>query len=228
MKRFLIPVLLCSAAFAQVAEKANERYQTKEGREEVARELENPNRDKTERPRDLVEAMGLKPRMKVADVGTGVGYMLPYLSQAVGPDGEVYGEDIAQDFLDRAQRRLNALGIKNVKLILGTEEDPKLPGGILNAVLILDSYHHFNYPAAMLKSIHDSLESDGKLFIVDYYKRPNAMGPGSGDRAVQHIRLDRDDMIKEVEESGFHLVFKRDHIPGSQYIAAFEKAKDEP
>ena len=228
MKHFLIPVLLCSAAFAQVAEKANERYQTKEGRDEVARELENPNRDKTDRPRDLVEAMGLKERMKVADVGTGVGYMLPYLSHAVGPDGVVYGEDIAQDFLDRAQIRINALGLKNVKLVLGTEEDAKLPGGILNAVLILDSYHHFNYPVAMLKGIHDSLESDGKLFIVDYYKRPNAMGPGSGDRAVQHIRLDLDDMIKEVEESGFHLLWKRDQIAGRQYIAAFEKAKEEP
>ena len=75
----------------------------------------------------------------------------------------------------------------------------------------------------MLKGIRESLVSDGKLHIVDYYKRPNAMGAGSGDRALQHIRLDLDDVIKEVQEHGFKLVSKHDHIPDSQYVAVFQK-----
>jgi hypothetical protein len=59
---------------------------------------------------------------------------------------------------------------------------------------------------------------------VNYYKRVDAIGPGTADRAIHQIRLDLDGMIKEVEENGFHLVSKREHIPGSQYIAVFEKA----
>ncbi len=234
MKRFQI-VLLLSAAFAaaqfaplrgQVAEKANEGYKTKEGREAVARGLASPNRDETERPRELVEAMGLHARMKVADVGTGVGYMLPYLSHALGSAGEVYAEDIAPDFIAKAKQRASATGLTNVKFIVGTERDPKLPGGILDAALVLDAYHHFDYPEAMLREIRDSLVSDGRLYIVDYYKRPNAMGPGSGDRALQHIRLDEDDVIKEVTENGFRFISKHDHIPGSQYMAVFEKQRE--
>ena len=40
---------------------------------------------------------------------------------------------------------------------------------------------------------------------------------------VQHIRLDQDDLIKEVEANGFRLVSKHDLVPKSQYIAIFEK-----
>lgn len=223
MKRFLISLLLCGAAIAQVADKANEGYKTKEGRESVARNLASATRDQTQRPRELVESMNLRPGMKVADVGTGVGYMLPYLSHAVGASGEVFAEDIAQDFIDKARMRASTTGLKNVKFVLGTDRDPNLPGGILDAVLVLDAYHHFDFPDSMLKGIRESLMSDGKLYIVDYYKRPNAMGPDSGDRALQHIRLDQDDVIKEVQEHGFKLVSKHDHIPGSQYVAVFQK-----
>jgi len=228
MKRFWITLLLSAALFAQVAEKANEGYKTAADRAMIARGLADAHREETLRPRDLVEAMGLRDRMKVGDVGTGVGFMLPYLSHAVGPAGVVYAEDIAQDFLDRAQLRARTIGLTNIKFILGTELDPKLPGGNLDAVLVLDTYHHFNYPGAMLRNIHDSLVSDGRLFIIDYYRRPNAMGPGTGDRALEHIRLDLDDVIKEVEESGFHLISKRDWIPGSQYIIVFDQAKEQP
>ncbi len=46
---------------------------------------------------------------------------------------------------------------------------------------------------------------------------------GNGDRALEHIRLDQDDLIKEVEANGFRLVSKSDVIPKSQYIAIFQK-----
>lgn len=226
MKRLLIILLLCAAAVAQVAEKANEGYKTKEGRAAVGRNLAAPDRDARQKPRELVEAMNLRPGMKVADVGTGVGYMLPYLSHAVGPTGEVIAEDIAQDFLDKARVRATTTGLTNVKYILGTEHDPNLPGGNLDAVLVLDAYHHFDYPGTMLKGILESLVSDGKLYIVEYYKRKDAMGPGSGDRAIEHIRLDRDDVIKEIENYGFKLDRKFDQIPNSQYVAVFEKARE--
>ena len=92
--RALLPALCATALWAQVATDANQRYQTAEGRKAIAAGLGSAERDATERPQELVDEMGLKPGMTVADVGTGVGYMLPYLSRAVGPSGHVTAEDI--------------------------------------------------------------------------------------------------------------------------------------
>jgi ubiquinone/menaquinone biosynthesis C-methylase UbiE len=221
VKRLTLLSLLCAAvAFPQVAENANKSYKTKEGRDSVARGLADPARDERLRPREIVAAMGLKRGVVVADVGTGIGFMLPYLSQAVGDGGTVIGEDIADDFLDKAKRRAQLTGLKNVKFALGTDRDPKLPADTLEGVLLVDVYHHFDYPEAMLGHIRDSLLSDGKLVIVDFYRRPEAM---PGNRAMEHIRLDMDDVIREVEQNGFALSSKQEWVPKEVYMAIFVK-----
>jgi len=220
VKRFACLLLFCAAALPQVAQKANEGYKTKEGRESVARSLADPHREVTQKPRDIVDALALKPGNVVADVGTGVGFMLPFLSHAVGAKGQVIAEDISTDFLDKAQARGQVLGLTNAKFVLGTEQDPKLPADTLEAVLVLDAYHHFDYPEAMLGHIRDSLLSDGRLVIVDFYKRPDAM---PGGRAMEHIRLDEEDVISEVEANGFRLTSKKELNPKSQYLAVFVK-----
>jgi SAM-dependent methyltransferase len=215
--------LLCPAAFAQVATQANEGYKTHEGRENVAKGLGDPAREERQKPRDIVDALDLKPGASVADVGTGVGFMLPYLSHAVGDTGHVIGEDIQSDFLDKAKVKAQLSRLHNVQFVLGTDRDPKLPADTLEGVLVLDVYHHFDYPEAMLEHMRDSLVSDGKLVIVEYYKRPGAMQNPDPDFPLRHIRLDQDDLIKEVEANGFRLVSKRDLVPKSQYIAVFVK-----
>jgi ubiquinone/menaquinone biosynthesis C-methylase UbiE len=223
MRKIACLFLVAAAAFAQVASQANENYKTPAGRESIARGLGDPAREDRQKPRDIVDAMDLKPGGSVADVGTGVGFMLPYLSHAVGDTGKVYGEDIQNDFLDKAKLKVQLSRLNNVQFVLGTDRDPKLPADTLEGVLVLDVYHHFDYPEAMLEHIHDSLLSDGKLVIVEYFKRPGAMPGNDPDLALRHIRLDQDDLIKEVEANGFRLVSKHDLVPKSQYIAIFGK-----
>jgi len=220
VKRSACLLLFASIVLAQVAVDANKDYQTKEGREGVARHLADPNRDVTQKPRDILDALALQPGNIVADVGTGVGFMLPYMSRAVGEKGQVIAEDISNDFLDKAKSRAQLLNYKNIKFVLGNEHDPKLPADTVEVVLVLDVYHHFDYPEDMLGRIRDSLLSDGRLVIVDFYKRPDAM---PGGRAMQHIRLDEDDVIKEVEANGFRVSSKRELIPKTQYLVVFVK-----
>ena len=219
-KTLLVALISGSMMFGQVAKKANERYQTEEGRSNVAKTLSSADRDKKQRPAELVQSIGVKPGMTVADVGTGVGYMLPHLSAAVGSQGKVLGEDIFDDFLAKARATAEQAGLKNVEFVKGTERSANLPAGKVDVILALDSYHHFNYPKEMLASFKSALKPDGRLAIVEYYKREGAMGNGTS--AVTHIRLDDADVVKEVEAAGFALVEEHEHIPKSQYIALFK------
>ncbi|HLY15993.1 MAG TPA: methyltransferase domain-containing protein [Bryobacteraceae bacterium] len=218
--RLVLPAAFCATLWAQVAKDANERYQTAEGRKSIAAGLGSPGRDATERPQELTEAMGIKPGMTVADIGTGVGYMLPYLSRAVGPSGHVVAEDIFDDFLDAARKHAADEKLDNVRFVKGSEADPALEAGAVDVILALDSYHHYNYPDKMLAGFRRALRNGGRLIVVEYYKRPNAM-PG-GD-AVKHIRLDEPDLVREVESNGFHKVSEHEHIKDSQYMVVFEK-----
>jgi predicted methyltransferase len=220
INRSLLLAACGATLWAQVATDANQRDRTAEGRKEVAAKLSDPERDATERPQELVDGLGLKPGMTVADIGTGVGYMLPYLSRAVGPSGHVMAEDIFEDFLNAARQSAAERKLGNVAFIKGTERDPRLADGSVDVILALDSYHHFDYPEKMLAAFVQALRAGGRLAVVEYYKRPGAM-PG-GD-AVKHIRLDEPDLVREIERNGFRKVSEREHIKGSQYMVLFEK-----
>ncbi len=214
-------VLLTATAWPQVAERANQGYATADERSRVARNLDNPDRVADQKPRELLAAIGLAKGSVVADIGTGIGFMLPFLEDAVGPRGRVYAEDIFPDFLAKAQHKIDKHGWKNAQTVLGVEKDVKLPPAALDLALILDAYHHFNYPADELASIRKSLKPTGRLVVVDFYRsRPHPhMSP---ERLQAHIRLDRDGFAAEIESAGFHLARQFDHLP-HQYVLIFTK-----
>lgn len=218
---FVLCGAMAGALAAQVAQQANSTYQTEAGRKTVAQSLSAPTRETTQKPGELIRSMGLEPGMTVADIGTGVGYMLPFLSRRVGPAGHVLAEDIFDDFLAGAKQLCEDQKLSNVTFVKGAETDPHLPEGKVDMELVLDAYHHFDYPEKMLASLHKALKPDGKLIIVEYYKREGAMANG---RALTHIRLDMPDVIKEIEANHFHLIMEKEHIKNVQYMLVLEKS----
>ncbi|MSO21552.1 MAG: methyltransferase domain-containing protein [Acidobacteria bacterium] len=216
--RFLCAILILAAsALAQAGGNAapdvNKDYRTKEGRATVAKRLANPERDRTQKPEAIVAALQLKPGMTAADIGTGVGYMLPFLSTAVGPSGKVIAEDIQTDFLDGAKARIAAAKLTNVTAVLGAADDPNLPPGAVDVALVLDAYHHMEQPAKVLAALARGLKKDGHLAIVEFHK---------ADRP-DHLRFDQAELIREVESNGFRMLSKIDRITDSQYLVTFGK-----
>jgi ubiquinone/menaquinone biosynthesis C-methylase UbiE len=213
MKLGILFLIAAATACAQSAGEVNARYTSKEGRAQVAAGLVNPNRDKTQKPEAVVAALRLKAGMTVADVGTGVGYMLPYLSRAVGASGKVLGEDVQTDFLDQA--KVAAAKLPNVELILGSFTDPKLPASAVDVELVLDVYHHFDEPAKMMGALAPALKPGGHLVIVEFHK--------GGSTQPGHITREWTDVVKEVEAAGFQLLSKIDRITDTQYLLTFAK-----
>lgn len=217
MKALMMILAAAATLSAQVAESANKSYQTVEQREGMLRNLAATDRAERLKGEAIVQALRVRPGMTVVDLGTGGGAMLPLFSKAVGAGGKVIAEDIFPDFLARAKK--DHAGLANVTFLLGTERDAKLPAGSADLAVTVDAYHHYDYPQEMLASIKRGLKPGGRFVVVDYYKRPGAMAAGAN--AMEHIRIDKDDVVKEAEAAGFQLVESIEHVPGKQYMVIF-------
>jgi ubiquinone/menaquinone biosynthesis C-methylase UbiE len=216
-----ILLLLASGIWCQVAREANREYETAASREKLIGRLEAPARLARIRPSELIAALEVKRGSTVVDLGSGTGTLLQALSRAVGPEGRVVAEDIHSDFLERARRRAKTEKLGNVDFILGTDTDPRLPPGVADLVIVLDAYHHFDHPEQMLAAIKRALRPGGRLAIVEYHKKRGAMETDDPDFAVKHVRAGADQVVRELEEVGYKLLWRREHAPGSQYIAMF-------
>lgn len=218
MKKTLLACISVCAACGQVATEANRDYQNADGRGRIAAGLQSESRDARQRPKELIAALGIRPGMTVADIGSGAGYMLPYLSAAVGASGRVYAEDIFPDFLDAAKK--HAAGLQNITYVLGTEKSSELPPDSQDLILVLDAYHHFNYPEAMLAELRQALRPDGRLVIIEYHKSDKSM---PGGRALTHIRATQAEFVREIERAGFKSSEVRDFVPEVQWMGIFQR-----
>jgi ubiquinone/menaquinone biosynthesis C-methylase UbiE len=130
--------------------------------------LDRPEREAEEAPNLLLDALRLKAGDVVADVGAGSGYMTFRLAERVGPKGSVLAVDIQQEMLDLIIERGKARGLENVKPVLGTITDPKLPPNSVDLILMVDVYHEFSHPWEMTRAMLKGLKPGGRLVFVEY------------------------------------------------------------
>ncbi len=130
--------------------------------------LVRPERQAEEHPDEALDALKIPKGAVVADIGAGVGYFTWRLADRVGPSGIVYGEDIQQEMLDQLGKNMRDRKIANVRPVLGAIDDPKLPKGELDLVLLVDVYHEFSEPEKMLDRIRESLKPNGRLVLLEY------------------------------------------------------------
>lgn len=159
-------------------------------------QIEHTHRDEWQNVAGIFAAMDIKQGDRVADVGCGGGFLTVRLSEAVGPDGLVYGEDIRQSVLDELEGQLGSWAIDNVELILGDTNDPNLPEAMLDAAVIVNAYHEMTEFESMLSGIKRALEPGGRLVIVD--NPPNDSTASRGRQVARHdiaLRLVEQDLL---------------------------------
>jgi protein-L-isoaspartate O-methyltransferase len=205
-------LLVCSAcassggatkAEPSVAPGVNDRYVTAEGRAAILKILEGEGREKYQKPDEVIENMKLKDGDVVCEIGAGSGYFTPFLSKAVGGTGKVYAEDPQPEMLDVLKQKKEKQGLRNVEIVVGTYTDTNLPDGLCDVIFVLDAYHHFEWPKPMLDAMKGDTKPAGRLVIVDWYRQKNEVFDTWGIDVMQHVRLDVNDVIKEVELHGW-------------------------
>jgi SAM-dependent methyltransferase len=96
------------------------------------------SRDRAGEAERVMNLLGVKPDLTVADIGAGSGYYTVRLARRVGPRGHVFAEDVVPEYLERLARRVAGEGLTSlVALVRGDPHDPRLPPGSLDLALLV-------------------------------------------------------------------------------------------
>jgi ubiquinone/menaquinone biosynthesis C-methylase UbiE len=164
--------------------------------------FEDPGRGEIYQQRNtIVKLAAARPGMTVADVGAGTGLFTMMLSDAVGPSGRVYAEEVEEKFSSHIAERAARERRGNVVSVVGTERGIGLPDGSIDLAFLCDVYHHFDHPTEMLASIRRALREGGQLFVVDFKREP-----GRPAWVFEHVRADEATVRSEIEAAGFAFV----------------------
>lgn len=181
--------------------------------------FDDPERAKWQQPAAIVGALGLQKGMRVADIGAGTGYFLPYLAAAVGPDGTVLAVEPEPTLVQHIRTRSEESGLENIVPILGSTDNPRLPAHSVDLILFVDTYHHIDHRTAYLPKLQRFLRKGGRIAIVDWVKRETPKGP-----PLDH-RIARRHVVDEMTAAGYGLVEEPD-ILTYQFFLIFADAGD--
>jgi SAM-dependent methyltransferase len=181
--------------------------------------LESPDRDQWQKPDQIMDALGVAEGNVVAELGAAGGWFTQQLARRVGPNGVVYAEDIQPAMLEAISRRMRNENLANVKTVLGTASDPRLPVGI-DAILISDAFHEMDEPSdpmvvvRLLRNAAQSLKPQGRLGVVDWTPGDGGPGPAANQRANPDV------VIAKARAAGLQLL-QREDIPPFVYLLVF-------
>lgn len=149
-------------------------------------------------PEKLMDAIGLKEGMTIADIGAGRGRLTVFFSIRVGETGKVFANEIDETALEYLEERCKRNNMDNVTAFLGTVDSPMLPAGQADIAFMIMTYHHLAKPVQMMKNTIPCLKKDGVLVIVEHDP------VRSGETGSEVTSLEK--LTREANEAGFELV----------------------
>jgi SAM-dependent methyltransferase len=179
--------------------------------------LERRERDREEDPDLGLRLLRVAKGSSVGDVGAGSGYMSLRLARLVGAEGRVFAVDVQPGMLQLLQQNAAKAKVMNVVPVLGTIDDPKLPAGELDLIIMVDVYHEFSQPQRMLQRMREALKPGGRLALFEYRAEdPNVPILPLHKMTKAQVKL-------EVEHEGFKQLRVFDDLPW-QHLIVFTRA----
>ena len=174
--------------------------------------LERRERDREEEPDLALRLLKIPKGAVVGDVGAGSGYMSLRLARLVGAEGRVYAVDVQPGMLQLLQQNAAKAKLANVVPVLGAVDDPRLPAGMLDVIIMVDVYHEFSEPQKMLQRMREALKPGGRLVLFEY-KAENPEVP-----ILPLHKMTKAQVKAEVEPEGFKQQRVFDELPWQHLI----------
>jgi len=184
---------------------------------EYLERLDRPERDQDQKPGLVVEALGLKPGMSVADLGSGSGYFTRRFVEAVTETGKVYAIDLEPAALKYVEERLARMHRPyQAEFILARPDSPKLPIESVDLIFVCNTFHHLEDRPTYFRNVRSALKSGGRIAIIDYYHDERS---GELGFPKKHL-VARETVVKELAAAGYSLVNEHKFLP-KQYFLEF-------
>jgi ubiquinone/menaquinone biosynthesis C-methylase UbiE len=178
--------------------------------------LERRDRDATEQPERVIDALKIPAGSTVADIGAGTGYFSLRMAKRIGPKGRVLATDVQPEMIRLLSDNAKKAGLKNVEPILCTETDAKLPPGKVDLALMVDVYHELQDPEGTMAQIRRALKPEGRLVLVEYRAEdPSVPIKPEHKTTLRQVRY-------EIEPMGFRLKEVFEFLP-HQHVEVFVK-----
>jgi ubiquinone/menaquinone biosynthesis C-methylase UbiE len=220
--RILLAMLLVGMLGSPaVAAEEGHQHRRPENIKEYLEHLDRPERDKYQKPVEVVEALQLKPGMAVADIGAGSGYFTRRFAEAVTEEGLVYAVDIEQEMLDYTKDSLEHTHRPyTAQFVLARPDNPKLPTESVDLIFLCNTYHHLEDRPDYFRNVRTALKRGGRIAIIDFYHDER-----SGDVGFPRKHLvARDTVVDELSKAGYRLAREHSFLP-RQYFLEFIPAE---
>jgi len=176
--------------------------------------LEAESREVVERQDEILDAIGLREGMVVADIGAGTGFFTSEIAKRVGNRGAVFSVDIVPSFLERIRERVNAEKLTNVTVVQGEERATGLKPASVDLAFICATYHHIEYPRAYMHSLLQTLRPGGTLVLIDFERIEGKTNPV----IIKHVRAGKETVIGEVSQAGFVFESETELLDQNYYL----------
>jgi arsenite methyltransferase len=179
--------------------------------------LDRPERDQEQKPAEVVDALGLKPGMRVADLGAGSGYFTRRFVETVTETGKVYVIDVEPEALKYVEDSLiHTHRPFEAEFILARPDNPKIPVESVDMIFVCNTYHHLEDRTVYFRNTRSSLKPGGRIVIIDYYHDDRSGELGFPKR---HL-IARDKVVEEMTGAGYRLAKEHTFLP-KQYFLEF-------
>jgi SAM-dependent methyltransferase len=166
--------------------------------------FDSPGRDERLQINRVMDILGITRGKTVADIGAGSGWFTVRAARRVGDGGVVYAVDINPDSIRYVDARAQKEQLRNVRTILSKADDPMLPAGTVDAVLLLKTYHEVAEPVVLLRNLRVALRAGAKVGIIDR--------DGNGE----NHGVSRDVVLREAAQAGYRLLEQYDFVKGDK------------
>jgi len=174
--------------------------------------LEDPERVAWQKPDEVVAALRLRPGDVACDAGAGPGYFAIRLARAVSPGGRVHAIDVDPRMSALLAERARAAGVAEVIRPLLAPDGAGLPPEQCDAILVVNTFHHFPEGAAHLARLAACLRPGGRLANVDFHAGELPVGPPPDHK------VSREAFLAAAAEAGLEVAEEHEFLPYQYFV----------